>query len=234
MNGYLINFLFKLTSFIIVSTISLFSPITASNKMTVVNNNINKIGSVETIGIKKHSFEIEDPSRPKGVNLVISEGQDGYYYVNENNNEIVELQQLVNKVTVIGTGDEANYKGVLTGYGPDCEGCSLVGNVACFTKEKTKHSLIYNGLTYNDSEYGEVRILAAALNKFPCGTIIYVDNGILKPFYGIVLDTGATMRNAWNNEGRVWIDLAFATEKETITSGATSYNTKFKVERFGW
>lgn len=234
MNSYLINFMFKVVSFITISTISIFSPLTADEQIILKNENITKNLSVNSHVVEHKQIILKTTKRPIGFNKVVSEGQDGYFYINEENNEKVILQEMKDGITEVGTGPEANYTGVLTGYGPDCEGCSLVGNVACFTREKTKHSLIYNGLTYNDTEYGELRILAASLNKFPCGTVIYVDNGNLKPFYGIVLDTGSTMRNAWNNENRVWMDLAYATEKETITSGATSYNTNYKVERWGW
>ena len=53
---------------------------------------------------------------------------------------------------------------------------------------------------------------------------------------GIVLDTGATMANKWN-EGIMWVDLAYASEKDKTVFGAdglTGTNIKFNVKRWGW
>ncbi|MDO5568686.1 MAG: hypothetical protein Q4G04_01040 [bacterium] len=120
------------------------------------------------------------------------------------------------------------YTGKLTGYGPDCAGCGNTGGLAC-----GGHNLHTNGIYYNDATYGSVRILSAARSLFPCGSIVYVDNGILEPFYGIVLDTGGSMINAWNN-GNVWVDLAFASESAARVGGATSKNTTFVLKRSGY
>lgn len=164
--------------------------------------------------------------------IVISEGINGLDYTYDGLN-YVHLSDKKNEVVQVGTGKEGNYKGKLTGYGPDCPGCSKVGNVACRTKTGTNHSLINDGLYYNDDIYGSVRILAADNSAFPCGTIVKVNNGTLKEFFGIVLDSGSAMRKAWK-EGVVWMDLAFTTQKEARTGGATSSNTKFEVQRWGW
>ena len=42
---------------------------------------------------------------------------------------------MVSEIIEIGTGPLNQYIGTLTGYGPDCPGCSAVGNVACRTRE---------------------------------------------------------------------------------------------------
>ena len=42
------------------------------------------------------------------------------------------------------------------------------------------------------------------------------------------------MRGAWRNDGVVWMDLAFSSQKEARTGGATSSNTTFNVQRWGW
>lgn len=143
------------------------------------------------------------------------------------------LSDMKNQVVKIGTGKEGNYSGKLTGYGPDCPGCSKVGNVSCRTREGLNHSLTYDGLYYTDTIYGSLRILAADHDAFPCGTVVKVNNGILDEFVGIVLDTGSAMRNAWD-EGIVWMDLAFTSQAEALTGGATSSNTSFEVQRWGW
>ncbi len=164
--------------------------------------------------------------------IVLEEGINGLDYTYDGLT-YVHLSDKKNEVVQVGTGANGEYTGRLTGYGPDCPGCSIAGNVACLTKEGTRHSLITDGLYYEDDTYGSVRILAADNSAFPCGTIVKVDNGVLKEFYGIVLDSGATMRAAWS-EGVVWMDLAFSSQKEALTGGATSLNTKFSVQRWGF
>ena len=164
--------------------------------------------------------------------IVVSEGINGLDYTYDGLNYI-HLSDKKNEVVKVGTGKQGNYTGKLTGYGPDCPGCSKVGNVACRTKAGTNHSLINDGLYYTDDVYGSVRILAADNTAFPCGTIVKVDNGSLKEFYGVVLDSGSAMRGAWK-EGKVWMDLAFSSQAEARTGGATSANTNFEVQRWGW
>ena len=164
--------------------------------------------------------------------IVLSEGINGLDYTYDGLN-YVHLSDMKNEIVQVGTGREGNYTGKLTGYGPDCPGCSSVGNVACRTKSGINHSLINDGLYYNDEIYGSVRILAADNTAFPCGTIVKVNNGNLDEFYGIVLDSGSAMRGAWK-EGIVWMDLAFSSQAEARTGGATSSNTTFNVQRWGW
>lgn len=164
--------------------------------------------------------------------VVISEGVNGLDYTYDGLNYI-HLSDKKNEVVKVGTGKQGNYSGKLTGYGPDCPGCSTVGNVSCKTKNGTKHSLKNNGVYYTDAEYGSVRILAADTSAFPCGTVIKVDNGVLDEFYAVVLDSGSSMRNAWS-QGKVWMDLAFSSQAEARTGRATSSNTKFEVQRWGW
>ena len=159
-------------------------------------------------------------------------GHTGLAYVDENNNETV-IESPKNAEIEIGTGDEANYVGKMTGYGADCKGCSGSGTLACKTKDGSYYSLTRNGMTYNDDEYGEVRIIAAALDKFPCGTIIKVENPNLGTFNAIVLDTGGAMKTAWEN-GIVHIDLAYVTESDPAIHLSTSSNVKYSVQRWGF
>ena len=71
------------------------------------------------------------------------------------------------------------YTGDLTGYSADCPACN--GTLAC----KTNYNVYKNGVvTYNDSTYGNVRIVATSRN-IPCGSIIKFNNT-----YAIVLDRG--------------------------------------------
>lgn len=176
---------------------------------------------------------VYDENKPSdSMPEVVSEGVNGLSYTYDGV-DYTTLSNMTPQVEKKGTGKSGSYTGHLTGYGPDCPGCSKVGNVSCKTREGEKHSLIYDGITYTDSTFGEVRILAADNSAFPCGTIIKVDNGVIDEFYGVVLDTGYTMRKAWS-EGTVWIDLAYSSQSAKGIGKATSSNTKFNVQRWGW
>lgn len=187
---------------------------------------INEVKAYET----EYVYNSNMPSTADPLTLV--EGINGLDYTYDGLNYI-HLSDKVNEVVQVGTGAGGLYKGKLTGYGPDCPGCSVVGNVSCRTREGLNHSLINDGLYYADTVYGSLRILAADHSIFPCGTIVKVNNGVLNEFYGIVLDTGYAMRNA-ATQGTIWMDLAFSSQEEALTGGATSSNTSFSVQRWGW
>lgn len=129
--------------------------------------------------------------------------------------------------------NDAVFVGKMTGYGADCAGCSGVGSLSCRTADGSRHTLSENGEYYNDSAYGSVRIVAAALEKFPCGTIVKIDHPALGSFYAVVLDTGGSVNRAWAN-GTVWMDLAFRTESDPSIYSTTSSNTTYSVQRWGW
>ena len=162
--------------------------------------------------------------------------------VTETKEEVEEVKEEVVEdtkkeiITVENTPAEVNdavYVGKMTGYGADCIGCSGVGALACRAADGSRHTLSENGEYYNDATYGTVRIVAAALDQFPCGTIVKVDHPALGSFYAVVMDTGGSMRNAWAN-GLVWMDLAFKTESDPDIYATTSSNTTYSVQRWGW
>lgn len=207
---------------------------------TIANNGIDLHNPVAdmtaTIINEVEAYDVEyvyNNSIPSTADpLTIVEGVNGLDYTYDGLN-YTHLSDKKNAVIQIGTGAQGIYYGKMTGYGPDCPGCSLVGNVSCLTREGNNHSLINDGLYYNDISFGNLRILAADNSVFPCGTVVKVNNGVLNEFNGIVLDTGYAMRNAWT-EGVVWMDLAFSSQEEALTGGATSFNTSYSVQRWGW
>ena len=211
-----------LTTTILNSGITIYNP--APNMTATI---INEVKAYET----EYVYNASMPSTADPLTLV--EGINGLDYTYDGLT-YTHLSDKVNEVVQVGTGMQGVFNGKMTGYGPDCPGCSLVGNVSCLTREGTNHSLTNDGLYYTDTTYGSLIILAADHLMFPCGTVVKVNNGILNEFYGIVLDTGIAMRNAWRNEGVVWMDLAFSSQKEALTGGATSSNTSFSVQRWGW
>ena len=88
------------------------------------------------------------------------------------------------------------YVGTLTGYGPDCNGCS--GSTASGYN-------VSNTSTYTDSEFGEVRIVAAGSN-IPLYSIVRISNiPNTEPIIAIVLDRGGNV-----GEGKMTLfDLLF-------------------------
>lgn len=176
-------------------------------------------------------IETFDDSIPLDVREVIVEGQDGKVVTNLTTGESTVVAVMIPEEVVVGTGPKADYVGRLTGYGPDCPGCT--GVLYCPDKYGKYHYLTIDeeSMYFQDEEYGRVRILASDYLLFPCGTIMHVKNDNLD-IYGVVMDTGIAMRNAWRNEGKVLIDLAFPSQAAALYT--TNNNTSFTVLRWGW
>ena len=193
-----------------------------------VSNDSFKTSNISVKPVKYNTEYVYNDSLLYGKENVISHGVDGY--ILEDSNTV--LVEPINEVIEVGRGPVSEYFGSTTGYGADCVGCS--GNVACSTSNGV-HNLIRDGVFYNDSKYGNVRIVAADNSKFSCDTVMELDNGIMDPFMAIVLDTGGAMRSAWNN-GNILIDIAFSYENSNGINNATnkSGNVKFKIYRNGW
>jgi hypothetical protein len=234
MNIYLLQLIAKWVGVLFMSFVSLFDMSGYNEKSLEVSNlNFRKSSDIVNQVISYDTKYIYNSNLSSDTKLVRQAGENGIVYVGTNGTENIIVKNMVSEIIEIGTGPLNQYIGTLTGYGPDCPGCSAVGNVACRTREKTKHSLITNGTTYVDTQFGELRILAAAHEKFPCGTVMEVNNGRGEVFTGIVLDTGGTMRQAWKNN-TVWVDLAFSSQAEAAKAAVTSRNTTYNVKRYGW
>lgn len=234
MNIYLLQLIGKWIGILVMSFISLFDISGFSEKSLTVSN-LNSLKSSDIVNqvIGYDTKYIYNSNLSSDTKIIKQNGENGIVYIGADGTSNIMVKNMVSEIIEIGTAPINQYIGTLTGYGPDCPGCSAVGNVACKTRENTKHSLINDGDTYTDTQFGEVRILAAANEKFPCGTIMEVNNGRDETFVGIVLDTGGTMRQAWaRNE--IWIDLAFSSQADAAQAGVTSKNTTFNVKRYGW
>lgn len=145
-------------------------------------------------------------------------------YAKITNNREKEFYKLVESTSAIkeyGGKYQLEFNGTLTGYGPDCLGCS--GIVACSPNPNVKNNNIY----YNDQEYGKIRILAAD-KSIPCGSIIKISNFSFMEddFYGIVLDRGGAIVG-------LTMDLLYPSEKDTVEIGR-QYNINFKIVRWGY
>jgi G5 domain. len=199
----------------------------------VENTSYTKAVSVVNEIIPYKTEYVYNPSKAMNTERqILVEGEEGLSYTYENGQTKI-LKEAIAQVIEIGTGRSAEYVGRLTTYGSDCVGCSKTGTVACHTKTGKNWSLTKDGMYYPDSEYGSVRIVAAALKAFPCGTIILVDNGVIAPFYAVVLDTGGTMRQAFS-KGIIWMDLAFTYQDDAKGTKSGSKKTKFSIQRWGW
>lgn len=235
MNVYLLQLLGKWLSLVMIAALSLFHNIGFQTHQVKIDNPTKNMNlNIENQVIAHETQKIYTKSLPNGVTKVISNGQDGLI-VPQTDGTTSVVQEMIPAVVEVGNGGQESYVGKMSGYGPDCVGCSKTGNVACHTENGGKHSLIYDGIYYQDDEYGSVRILAAARTVFPCGTIIEINNGVNEPFLGVVLDSGGSMQKAWNNSRTVWIDLAYASQNDarnTTTPGGNGIH--FTVKRYGF
>lgn len=110
--------------------------------------------------------------------------------------------------------------GSLSGYGPDCVGCS--GFLASGLDVRS------GNIYYSDSTYGSVRILAGD-KSYPYGTIVRVKNSRLSEFVGIVLDCGGAVGFGKSH----LFDLLYQTSSEALKN-EVSYNTTFEILRYGY
>lgn len=213
-----------------VALSSLFGSDVGSDKIEVAYNieNINIITSVESVDYK--TKKIYNDKISSDTKNVLTEGEVGIIYDVEG--EKVTLREPVTEVIEIGTGAKDNYNGEITGYGADCVGCS--GNVSCKTPDGV-HNLS-DSEYYNDSQYGNLRIVAADNSLFKCGTVMDVIKSDGTSIRAIVLDTGSALRSAWRNNGKIVVDVAFKTQSDPELRNITdrSGNVKFSVKRWGW
>lgn len=235
MNTYLLGLISKWASIIWMSVAGIFNSGQLFSEETIVVDNLNqsKNSAAEVTEVAYDTKKQYNSKLPNNITITKQEGKKGLAYTDNNDKNVELIEEPVDEIIEIGTGDYGEYVGKMTGYGADCAGCSKTGTVSCKTKSGNSWSLTKNGTTYTDDEYGKVRILAAALDKFPCGTIIKVTNDNLGTFNAVVMDTGGAMRNAWNR-GTILMDLAFVSEHDTMLHSATSSNVKYSVQRWGW
>ncbi len=114
----------------------------------------------------------------------------------------------------------ATYHGPMTGYGPDCLGCSGI---------TASGYNVLNNIYYYDKDYGNIRIVAAD-KTLPFGTIIRIkDLDVFNEnILAIVLDRGSAI--GFNKKS--YFDLLYKSEKETNYFGRR-YAT-FEVLRYGY
>ncbi len=130
------------------------------------------------------------------------------------------VENVVPGLSNVVTASLETQHGNVSAYGPDCVGCSghLGGGF----------DATLGNYVYNDSTYGNVRIVAGD-PIYPYGTIIRISNTKMGDFNAIVLDRGGDI-----GIGRRFLfDLLFSSEAEANSFG-TSYNVTVDVLRYGY
>ena len=139
----------------------------------------------------------------------VSEVEEAIEEISVKEEVVTENQQVVKEENEILVGK-------MSGYGPDCIGCS--GYLAYGT-------YVGDGnIYYNDSEYGQVRIVAGD-RKYKFGTIVKINDSMV----AIVLDRGGSI-----GIGKKFLfDLLYSSETEASKYGVSN-NTKFEILRYGF
>lgn len=170
----------------------LFGTVGSNKNVTIIaNNNFNKMADRTLV-----LFEEEKKNEPSTDDTVVTPEPNLFY------------DRAVIKTEV----------GTITGYGPDCAGCSGI--------TASGHNL-HESIYYNDLEFGTVRILAAD-KSIPFYSIFRVSNiPGMDPFLAIVLDTGG---NVGYGKGTLF-DLAHANEQNGVLPKTS--NVTFEMLRSG-
>lgn len=170
----------------------LFGTVGSNKNVTIIaNNNFNKMADRTLV-----LFEEEDKKVEVKEKIVVTPEPNLFY------------DRAVIKTEV----------GTITGYGPDCAGCSGI--------TASGHNL-HESIYYNDLEFGTVRILAAD-RSIPFYSIFRVSNiPGMDPFLAIVLDTGG---NVGYGKGTLF-DLAHANEQNGVLPKTS--NVTFEMLRSG-
>lgn len=173
----------------------LFGTVGSNKNVTIIaNNNFNKMADRTLVLFEEEKKN--ESSTDDTVNIVVTPEPNLFY------------DRAVIKTEV----------GTITGYGPDCAGCSGI--------TASGHNL-HESIYYNDLEFGTVRILAAD-KSIPFYSIFRVSNiPGMDPFLAIVLDTGG---NVGYGKGTLF-DLAHANEQNGVLPKTS--NVTFEMLRSG-
>lgn len=167
------------------------------------------VGSVVAKNVESSSSDFEEEKMEVSeVEETVSENSknDSISSVNDEETHVTDVLE-----TQVGS---------LSGYGPDCYGCSGILASGLDVRDGT----IY----YSDATYGNVRILAGDY-AYPYGTIVRVKNSKISEFIGIVLDRGSAIGFGKSH----LFDLLFPSSSDALAY-EVSYNTTFEILRYGY
>lgn len=195
-----------------ITNISKFDSFIVENDIKYVDSDI-LVDKVVYTNVSEELIET-NVSETSNNELVVNKNE---VYIEESKQEVVDESQ---NTSVSQSAPVVNQNEVLvgkmSGYGPDCYGCS--GYLASGT-------YVGDGnIYYNDSEYGQVRIVAGD-KKYKFGTIVKINDSML----AIVLDRGGSI-----GIGKKFLfDLLYSSEAEANGYGVSS-GTKFEILRNGF
>ena len=228
---------------------------TGDNKSVVIyNNNFDKMAE-RTLDLFENQFTLKQTTSDECVvelndEIEVDTTDDNLSIESDNvsSNDNIIIEDKIEEEPEIDVVEESTplleevietYTGILTGYGPDCVGCGNFNTGKVSTASGYHVSNIVDGviepaftITYNDSQYGEVRIVAAD-DSIPFYSIVRITIPGSEPIMTIVLDRGSTVgfENCRSDRGCLTnFDLLFASESEAI--GKTQ-NVKFELLRSG-
>lgn len=198
-------------------------PRNISNKeiSNIVNSKLNTNFSYHYEEVSEDEV-IQEESKEEEISVEIKEEKDVKGSSEKTVEEIKEEEtaSLVPSDEVPSYSVIETYYGTLTGYGPDCKGCSGLTASGYNVKDT---------ITYHDEEFGELRIVAAD-KSIPFYSIIRIsDIRNSEPIYAIVLDTGGNVGFSKFST----FDLLFSSEVEASKQIGTLSNIKFELIRKG-
>lgn len=213
--SYVLNFILiiGIIGYITIVGIQSMSPVFVSTDL-----DIKKLKSSDIFSCDEKISDEDNKDENRKIDIVEENADKKDLVINDEKNIITEEvssspQKVTSDVLEIQVGS-------LSGYGPDCVGCS--GLLA--SGMDVRNGNIY----YSDSVYGKVRILAGD-RSYPYGTIVRVKNSRLSEFIGIVLDRGGAVGFGKSH----LFDLLYASESEASLD-EVSYNTTFEILRYGY
>jgi len=222
---------------LVIFAIALVSPknLEMQEISTVNNKNLYKMVDKETPLFVSYVDEIENkPIKEIIVEEIVVEEE--IITPTQENNEIIEEVEGTEKIEepiieeiivpdvtlpLVATAPIIDsFDARLSAYGPDCSGCRGITNSGYDVRET-----IY----YDDTTYGNLRIIAADYNVLPMGSIVKITNFKFsdEPIYAIVLDKGS--RITGNR-----IDLLYESETLEIVYNIGITDVKCEVIRKGY
>lgn len=117
----------------------------------------------------------------------------------------------------------ATYYGKMTGYGPDCYGCSGI--------TASGKNVLNGNIYYQDKTFGNIRIVAGD-RSIPFGSIIRISGTTIstEPILAIVLDRGGMI--GFQEGKHSYFDLLYETERAATVVGMQ--NATFELLRSGY
>ncbi len=181
----------------------------------------------------KESKEVIEEEESKGFSSGSDESKSTDGSINSNNSSNNPVKEEIpssggnsssgyDPDTSVNSSVIESYKGKITGYGPDCYGCT--------TSETASGMYIGGGnIYYQDNNFGKIRIVAAD-KRYPFGTIVRISNLSIyqEPILAVVLDRGGAIGDGKQAN----FDLLFESEAKASVVGLTTAN--FEILRLGY